>query len=296
VKTEASPSQRVVLHGQELAYRECEGSGPLLVLVHGVGSNSSTWDPVLPPLVAAGASVLTLDLPGHGSSSKERGDYSLGSLASSVRDLLEHLGHERCVLVGHSLGGGVALQFAYQFPQRLEGLVLVASGGLGREAFPLLRAASLPGAELVLPLIAHPRTVGAVAAVGRVLSFLRLGGTLLSEESLTTVRELGDPATRTAFLATLRGVVDISGQRVSAVSKLPAASHLPTLLVWGDRDPIIPIAHGREALALLPNARLVVFPGAGHEPYRHDPERFAALLLDHAHAIGLPPESPRTQS
>ena len=77
MKTEASPSQRVVLHGQELAYRECEGSGPLLVLVHGVGSNSSTWDPVLPPLVAAGANVLTLDLPGHGSSSKERGDYSL---------------------------------------------------------------------------------------------------------------------------------------------------------------------------------------------------------------------------
>ncbi len=273
------------LHGQRIAYRRLKGSNPLsplLVLVHGVASNSATWDPVLPHLAAAGANVLTLDLPGHGASSKDRGDYSLGALASTVRDLLDHLGQERAVIVGHSLGGGIAMQFAYQFPGRCEGLVLVASGGLGREAFPLLRAASLPGAELVLPLVTHPRTLGAVAAVGRVLGFLRGGDTLLSEDSLATLGELADPATRTAFLATLRGVVDISGQRVSAVSKLPAASHLPTLLIWGDRDPIIPMAHGERATELLPTARLVVFPGAGHEPFRHDPARFAELLVEHA--------------
>ena len=276
------------LHGQRIAYRRLKGTSahsPLLVLVHGVGSSSATWDPVLPHLAAAGANVLTLDLPGHGASSKDRGDYSLGALASTVRDLLDHLGQERAIIVGHSLGGGIAMQFAYQFPGRCEGLVLVASGGLGREAFPLLRAASLPGAELVLPLIAHPRTVGVVASVGRVLGFLRGGDTLLSEDSLATLRELADPATRTAFLATLRGVVDISGQRVSAVSKLPAASHLPTLLIWGDRDPIIPMAHGQRATELLPTARLVVFPGAGHEPFRHDPARFASLLIEHANLV-----------
>lgn len=284
MKTVTRPAQRATLHGQHIAYRDHPGTGPLLVLVHGVGSSSATWDTVLPRLVAAGSHVLTLDLPGHGQSAKERGDYSLGALASIVRDLLDHLGYERCIFVGHSLGGGIALQFAYQFPQRTGGLVLVASGGLGPEASPLLRAASLPGAELVLPLIAHPRTVAAVAAVGRVLSYVRPGQSLLSEESLTTLRELGDPPTRTAFLATLRGVIDISGQRVSAVNKLPAAAHLPMLLVWGDRDPIIPIAHGRAAAELLPESRLVVFPGAGHEPHRQDPARFAELLVAHARA------------
>jgi pimeloyl-ACP methyl ester carboxylesterase len=280
----STSTARAVLHGQDLAYREYAGRGPLLLLVHGVGSSSATWDPVLPGLGDAGAAVVTLDLPGHGESAKERGDYSLGALASTVRDLLDHLGHQTCVFVGHSLGGGIAMQFAYQFPERCQALVLVASGGLGREASPLLRAASLPGAELVLPLVAHPRTVSAVASVGRVLSLLR--GTpesadLLGEEALTTLRSLQDPASRAAFLATLRGVMDISGQRVSAVSKLPSASHLPTLLVWGDRDPIIPVEHGRRAVELLPRGRLVIFPGAGHEPHRHDPTRFAELLLEH---------------
>ena len=280
----------VQLHGLEVAYAAYPGSGAdessPLVLVHGVGSTSATWDLVLPRLIEAGVAAVTLDLPGHGRSSKERGDYSLGALASTVRDLLDHLGHERCILVGHSLGGGIAMQFAYQFPHRTSGLVLVASGGLGREASPLLRAATLPGSELVLPLVAHPRTVRALAASGRVLGFLRGSGPLLDSESLSTLHELGDPATRAAFLATLRGVVDVWGQRVSAVSKLPAASHLPTVLVWGDRDPIIPIEHGRGAADLLPNGRLVVFPGAGHEPHRYDPARFADLLLEHAAQVG----------
>jgi pimeloyl-ACP methyl ester carboxylesterase len=238
-----------------------------------------------------------VDLPGHGGSAKERGDYSLGALASTLRDLLDHLGYAGCILVGHSLGGGVAMQFAYQFPERCDGLVLVASGGLGREASPFLRAASLPGAEFVLPLIAHPRTLGAVAAAGRWLGALHRTGPMVADESLSTLRELGDPATRAAFLATLRGVVDITGQRVSAVGKLPAASHLPTLLVWGDHDPIIPIAHGRATVELLPQGRLVVFPGAGHEPHRHDPERFAQLVLDHPARLGqLAASSPRTSA
>jgi pimeloyl-ACP methyl ester carboxylesterase len=272
--------RRATLHGQTLAYERYPGQGPLVLLVHGVGSSRATWATVVPHLVAARANLLVVDLPGHGSSSKERGDYSLGALASSLRDLLDHLGEDRCVFVGHSLGGGVAMQFAYQFPARCEALVLVASGGLGRETSAVLRAATLPGAELVLPLITHPRAVGAVAAVGRCLARLRIGEDMLSDESLDTLRELADPAVRTAFLATLRGVVDASGQRVSAVSKLPSAAHLPTLLIWGDRDPIIPLAHGSAALKLLPQARLVVFPGAGHEPYRYDPVRFATLLLD----------------
>jgi len=288
----AITDRTVLLHGRQLGYAVHPARGANadrcalpLVMVHGVGSSSHTWDPVAVRLAAAGVRVVTVDLPGHGRSAKGRGDYSLGALACTLRDLLDHLDIPACILVGHSLGGGIAMQFTYQFPDRVSGLVLVASGGLGPEASPLLRAATLPGAELVLPLVAHPRSVRALAATGRVVGFLRGGDPLLDEASLTILGDLADPAARAAFLATLRSVVDVSGQRVSAVSKLPAAGHLPILLVWGDRDPIIPIAHGRAAVELLPHGRLVVFPGAGHEPHRHDPARFADLLREHVRQV-----------
>jgi len=157
------------------------------------------------------------------------------------------LGEKQAVLVGHSLGGGIAMQFAYQFPDRCSGLVLVASGGLGAEASVVLRAASLPGAELLLPAIAHPGTVVALRWASRTSS--RLGGPrLISADAEIVLRGLRDPTSRAAFLATLRSVIDRSGQRVSAVAKLAAAKHLPTLLVWGDCDPIIPLDHGHRAL------------------------------------------------
>jgi len=234
---------------------------------------------VVPLLVEAGAHVVRVDLPGHGSSGKGRGDYSLGAIASTMRDLLDALGHERAVLVGHSLGGGVAMQFAYQFPQRCQGLVLVASGGLGREASLPLRAATLPGAGLVLPLITHERALVGMSWLGQALAVVGIRPHVLTEDAVHALRDLSDPDVQKAFLATLRSVVDVSGQRVSALSKLPATAHIPTLLVWGDQDPILPIQHGRDANALISGSRLVVFPGAGHEPHRHDPERFAELLL-----------------
>ncbi|MET0741469.1 MAG: alpha/beta fold hydrolase, partial [Candidatus Nanopelagicales bacterium] len=268
------------LHGQDVAYDEIEGSGPVLLLVHGIGSSSRTWDTVVPVLAESGAAVLIVDLPGHGQSGKERGDYSLGASASTLRDLLDHLGHDRVVLVGHSLGGGIAMQFAYQFPDRCEGLVLVASGGLGREASVLLRAASLPGAELVLPVITHRRTRAALEGLGSALARVHMRPDLVSGDTLRTLDELSAPEARAAFLATLRGVMDRSGQRVSAISKLPTAARVPMLLVWGDRDPILPLRHGRDAAELIEGSRLVVFPGAGHEPHRFDPERFARLLSD----------------
>jgi pimeloyl-ACP methyl ester carboxylesterase len=276
-----------VLHGQVLTYEDIPGPGPVCVLVHGVGSSRATWDTTLPLLAANGVHILAVDLPGHGGSAKGRGDYSLGSLASSLRDLLDHLGYERCVLVGHSLGGGVAMQFAYQFPGRCEGLVLVASGGLGQETNPLLRAASLPGAELVIPLLSHPRTVDVIGRVGQVLDAFHIGPGLLSADSMTILAGLHDAPARSAFLATLRGVVDVSGQRVSAISKLPDAK-LPILLVWGDRDPVIPVQHGHTAAEVVPDGRLVVFPGAGHEPHRFDPQRFADLIADYVKQLGEP--------
>jgi pimeloyl-ACP methyl ester carboxylesterase len=280
--------ERAELHGQVVAYAEIPGPGPVLVLLHGIGSSRRTWEPVLRLLEQRAVHAVALDLPGHGESGKGRRDYSLGALASTVRDLMDHLGEERAVLVGHSLGGGISLQFAYQYPQRIEGLVLVASGGLGSDASMLLRAASLPGAEVVIPLLAHPHMVGAVTVVNGVLAHLRGGIAPLSDDSLITLRDLADADTRAAFLATLRSVIDLSGQRVSAVSHLDRAAHLPILLVWGDRDPIIPWQHGQEASELMAGSRLVIFPGAGHEPHLHDPERFATLLVEHAARVVAP--------
>ena len=121
----------IVLHGHRVFYRSA-GSGPVVVLVHGITSTSATWANVLPYL-AERFTVIAPDLLGHGESAKPRGDYSLGAYASGIRDLLLALGHERATFVGHSLGGGVAMQLAYQFPEHCERLVLVSSGGLGRE-------------------------------------------------------------------------------------------------------------------------------------------------------------------
>src|SRR2546423_35440 len=118
------------LHGRRISYLTA-GEGPVLLLVHGIAVDGEVWRAVL-PLLARRAMVIAPDLPGHGASAKAPGDYSLGSLASSLRDLLVKPGHERATLVGHSLGGGVAMQFAYMFAERTERLVLVSRGGLGR--------------------------------------------------------------------------------------------------------------------------------------------------------------------
>jgi pimeloyl-ACP methyl ester carboxylesterase len=255
------------------------GDGPLLVLLHGIASTADTWAPVATGL-AASHTVLAPDLLGHGSSAKPRGDYSLGAYASGVRDLITALGHERATVVGHSLGGGIAMQFAYQFPERVERLVLISSGGLGREVHPILRASTLPGSEIVLALLGRRwlRTTG--GAVGATLG--RLG--LRAGEDLAGVAagiaSLGDADARGAFVHTARAAIDPGGQRVSATDRLYLAAHLPTLIVWGERDPIIPAAHGEAAHAAIPGSRLEIFAGAGHFPHREQPVRFVSLVED----------------
>jgi pimeloyl-ACP methyl ester carboxylesterase len=268
----------VVLHGHRVFYRSA-GSGPVLVLVHGITSTSATWANVLPYL-AERFTVIAPDLLGHGESAKPRGDYSLGAYASGIRDLLLALGYERATFVGHSLGGGVAMQLAYQFPEHCERLVLVASGGLGREISPLLRVASLPGAELVLPLLADERLMGAGRAVGRMLGRVGLRVHTDLGEVLRGHASLADGEARAAFLQTLRTIVDPLGQRVDASDRLYLAEAIPFLLVWGERDPIIPVAHARATHELVPGSRLEIFAGAGHFPHLDDPLRFVRLLLD----------------
>ena len=273
-----SDRHTVTVHGHELSYRT-GGDGPVVLLVHGMAGSSSMWKPSI-PLLEPHVRYLAPDLPGHGRSAKPRGDYSLGAQASVLRDLLATLGHDRVTLVGQSLGGGIALQFAYQYPERCERLVLVNSGGLGEEVSPLLRGLALPGIDVLAPLAFQPVYA---TVVDTMAGWLRRVGLQPSPSALEQWRSycsLIDGDTREAFLATLRAVVDHRGQRVSASDRLHLAAALPTLIVWGDEDVIIPVEHAHDAHAAIPGSRLELFEGAGHFPHCDDPVGFTRVLLD----------------
>ena len=273
--------QSVLVHGTRIAYREAgPDDGPLVLLIHGVASQSATWDLAMPFLAKHGLYVLAPDLPGHGGSDPGHGDYSLGGFATLLRDLLLTLGLGPATLVGHSMGGGIALQVAHQFPELTERLVLSASGGLGTDAHPLLRAASAPGAEFVLPLIMNRRVIWAMTRTRRALDGWGPTPGLLSDGALRNYGALSTPQGRRVFLATVRSVINHGGQRVTAVGRLHLTSHLPTLLISCSDDPAIPRAHAEAAHAELPGSRLEILPGRSHRPHQLDPERFAAVLAD----------------
>ncbi len=266
----------MIVHGRTLNYVEA-GSGPVLLLIHGMAGNAENWRAVVEPLARA-HTVIAPDLPGHGESEPGGGDYSLGSLATGLRDLLVALGHERATLVGHSLGGGIAMQFTYQFPELVERLVLVSSGGLGPEVSMVLRAAALPGADLFISATAGPRPadrLGPQPRPGRDRAAAqrrrRRGRAAATPRSPT-------PAAAAAFLATLRSVVGTGGQRVAAGDRLYLAESLPILIVWGSRDPIIPVSHGEAAHADLAGSRLEIFDGVGHLPQLEAPGHFVLVL------------------
>jgi pimeloyl-ACP methyl ester carboxylesterase len=263
------------VHGREVSFA-LAGSGPVLLLIHGMAGNAENWRAVIEPLSRA-HTVIAPDLPGHGESEPGGGDYSLGSLAAGLRDLLLTLGHERATLVGHSLGGGIAMQFTYQFPEMVERLILVSSGGLGPEVSLILRAAALPGADLFISATAGAgQRLGSV--VGRGLGAIGLRPSADIAEVARGYGSLSDGERRAAFLATLRSVVGTGGQRIAAGDRLYLADALPLLIVWGSRDPIIPASHGEDAHESLPGSRLEVFEGIGHLPQVEDPGRFVAVL------------------
>ncbi|MGH9270211.1 MAG: alpha/beta fold hydrolase [Ilumatobacteraceae bacterium] len=268
----------IELHGRRVAF-ERRGTGPVVVLLHGLAATMRTWDRVAPAL-AADATVITLDLPGFGRSTPPSGDHSLGASANAVRDLLDALDLGPATIVGHSLGGGIAMQFAYQFPRRCERLVLVSSGGLGPEVGLPLRAATIPGAELLIGLVARQPLVAATTAIGRAAAVVGIRPGAALTEYLQGCATFVDDDARRAFVKTLRAVVDHRGQRISATDRLHLADQLPTLIIWGTRDRLIPAHHAHAAHAQLPASRLELFEGAGHVPHATDPARFTCVLLD----------------
>ena len=268
----------VRIHGHRVWFR-LTGSGPLIVLVHGITGRSEQWVPVMEALRDR-YTLFAPDLLGHGESAKPRGDYSLGAYASGIRDLLIGLNAEPATIVGHSLGGGIAMQLAYQFPERCARLVLMSSGGIAREVHPLLRAASLPGAEIVLPLITHARLLGVGQAVGRALGAIGLQAGADIAEGARGYASLNDSEARAAFLHTIRAVIDPTGQRISALDRLYLAEALPSLITWGESDPIIPPRHGEIAHEAMPGSRFELIEGAGHFPQVTHPIKVARLLSE----------------
>ena len=269
-----------MVHGHKRAFIRA-GEGPALLLLHGIGNSCQTWAGVIDRL-ADTHTVVAPDLLGHGDSDKPRGDYSIAAYANGMRDLLSVLDIEQATVVGHSLGGGIALQFAYQFPERCQRLALVGSGGLGRELSAGLRAATLPGADLVVSALARvsgPLRFGlqAVEKVGRTAGWRRVGDLAEAGDALLALK---DGEARRAFLRTLRGVVDARGQAVTALDRIYLADSIPLLVVWGSRDPIVPAQHAETVRTLVPSARIEVFREAGHWPHLDDPERFCDVLLD----------------
>jgi len=267
--------ESVSLHGRAVSYAE-EGSGPVLLLIHGMGGSYENWQAVIEPL-ARHHTVVAPDLPGHGASAPGAGDYSLGALAAGLRDLLLALGYDRATLVGHSLGGGIAMQLAYQFPELAERLVLVSSGGLGPEVSLILRAAALPGAELFLAATARAGSK-AGSTLARGLSAVGLRPTVDVAEVARGYTSLADPDRRAAFLATLRSVIGARGQRVDASDRLYLVASMPVLIVWGARDPIVPVHHGERAHEAIAGSRLEIFEGVGHLPQLEAPARFVTVV------------------
>ncbi|HEV7773850.1 MAG TPA: alpha/beta fold hydrolase [Conexibacter sp.] len=271
-------AHEVDLHGHRAVYRVA-GRGPAVVLIHGMINSSRHWEAVAMRL-AGSHRVIAPDLIGHGDSATPRGDYSLGAHAASIRDLLATLGVERATIVGHSLGGGVAMQFFYQFPQRTERLVLVSSGGLGAEVSPLLRGAAMPGSALLLRLATRPRLVDALDGAGTRLRDRGNANGVQLQAVARALRPLQELGARRAFLETLRAVIDRHGQRVSARDRLHLLRDMPTMIVWGERDRTIPLAHGLEARDAIPGCRLELLPDAAHFPNLEDPAGLAAVLAD----------------
>lgn len=265
------------LHGDRVAYRD-EGEGEVLLLIHGMAGSSETWRAVIPPL-AKKFRVIAPDLLGHGDSAKPRTDYSLGAFAVWLRDFLDELGVSHATVVGHSLGGGVAMQFVYQHPDYAQRLILISSGGLGPDVGWVLRLLSAPGAELVLPIIAPPP----VLSLGNTLrSWLRSAGVQSPRgaELWSAYSSLSDAETRQSFLKTLRSVVDYRGQAVSALNRLRLREELPVMAIWGERDGIIPVAHAYATHEARTDARLEVLPDVGHFAQVEAPSRVVELIED----------------
>ncbi len=268
--------QFATIHGHRRAYVKA-GTGPALLLLHGMACDHTTWSPVMREL-AKRYTVIAPDLLGHGLSDKPRADYSVGGYANGMRDLLTYLGIDRATVVGHSLGGGVAMQFAYQYPERTERMILVAPGGLGREVTPAIRAVTLPGFHSVMTVVTAPGvrqvTTGALRTVARI------DNPALRDlaEIAGIIEALHDPRARRALQHVVRACVDLRGQIISMSDRAYLTQAMPMCVIWGDSDPVIPTKHAENVRRLAKTAKVKIIPGSGHFPHKDQPEQFVRIV------------------
>ena len=273
------PLRHVTIHGHAVGYRRAGSpDDETILLIHGLAGSSKTWDAVVDEL-AVDFDVIAPDLLGHGESAKPRGDYSLGAFASGLRDFLAVLDVRSVTVVGHSFGGGVAMQLAYQYPHLIDRIVLVGSGGLGREVSPLLRLLALPGAEYLLPLGIPKVVVDRASDVGRFLGRRNIRSARLGE-MWRSYASLSGAENRRAFVKTMRGVIEPGGQTIDATDRLYLAARVPMMIVWGDHDGVIPVAHAYAAHEAIENSRLEILEGVGHFPHVEAPDAFVSALVD----------------
>jgi pimeloyl-ACP methyl ester carboxylesterase len=275
---EAPSLQFRTIHGYRRAFRVA-GSGPALLLIHGVGANSTSWEPVHAKL-AQRFTVIAPDLLGHGESDKPRADYSLASFANGMRDLLAAVGIDRVTVVGHSYGGGVAMQFAYQYPQLVERIVLVSTGGVAKDVSIALRLAALPMASDALAMLRVPGALPTMRLFGRAVGSV-LGSTKFGRDVADAVgllQDLKEPGASSAFARTLRSVVDRRGQFVTMLDRSYLVQTVPVQVIWGEEDPVIPVEHARIAHAAMADSRLEIFEKSGHLPFKDHPNRFVEVV------------------
>jgi pimeloyl-ACP methyl ester carboxylesterase len=172
------------------------------------------------------------------------------------------------------------MQFFYQFPQRVERLVLISSGGLGHEVSPLLRSATLPGVSALLSLTLRLRLLEALEGVGGRLRQRQARAGVYFQAVARALRPLENAGAREAFLQTLRAVIDTRGQRVSATDRLYLLESIPTMIVWGERDNTIPLRHGHYAHQAIPHSQFRTLPDAAHFPHLEDPVGLAETLRE----------------
>ncbi|HEX6248821.1 MAG TPA: alpha/beta fold hydrolase [Nocardioidaceae bacterium] len=270
--------QYLTIHGHRRAFVKA-GNGPALLLLHGLGCDHTTWLPVIATL-SRRYTVIAPDLLGHGRSDKPRADYSVGGYANGMRDLLTVLGIDKVTVVGHSFGGGVAMQFAYQFPERTERLVLVAPGGIGREVTPAIRAITLPGFQLAMGLATMPGLLQAAKLGLRSLSATGLPHVRDLDEVADIVQHLSDRKARAAITHVVRAVVDWRGQVVTMADRAYLTDAMPMCVIWGADDGVIPAKHADLAKQIAPGATVELIPNAGHFPHKDHPQRFVKILND----------------
>ena len=266
----------VEIHGHRRAFVRA-GSGPALLLLHGLGCDHTTWSPVIESL-AKRYTVIAPDLLGHGASDKPRADYSVGGYANGMRDLLTVLGIESVTVIGHSFGGGVAMQFAYQFPERTERLVLVSTGGLGPQVSPAIRAITTPGFNQVMGVLTLPGIRHLATTVMRALGSTGPASLRDLAEAAEIYDSFKDGPSRAAIRHVVRAVVDWKGQIISMSDRAYLTDAMPMCVVWGRNDTIIPVRHASNAAALAPTARIEVMPNSGHFPHKDHPQRFVKII------------------